>query len=130
MRPVNAAGRWRWRAYRDDVALPEFTMAFQPIVDIETGATYAQEALVRPSGDGSAAGILGQNGTRSLHAFDQQCRVKAITLAASLDMRSFLHINFLPNAVYQPEDSVHETLYTAERAGFALDNLVFEVTER
>jgi EAL domain-containing protein (putative c-di-GMP-specific phosphodiesterase class I) len=127
---VNAAGRWRWRAYRNDVGLPGFTMAFQPIVDIETGATYAQEALVRPSGGGSAADILGQIGTRSLHAFDQQCRVKAITLAASLDMRSFLHINFLPNAVYQPEDSVHETLYTAERAGFALDNLVFEVTER
>ena len=54
MRPVKSAGRSRWRAYRDDVALPEFTMAFQPIVDIETGTTYAQEALVRPSGGGSA----------------------------------------------------------------------------
>ncbi|MGA2710202.1 MAG: EAL domain-containing protein [Steroidobacteraceae bacterium] len=127
---MKSAGRSRWRAYRDDVALPEFTMAFQPIVDIETGTTYAQEALVRPSGGGSAADILGQIGTRSLHAFDQQCRLKALTLAASLGMRSFLHINFLPNAVYQPEDSVQETLYAAERAGFPLDNLVFEVTER
>ncbi len=100
-------------------------MAFQPIVDIETGATYAQEALVRPSGGGSAADILGQIGTRSLHAFDQQCRVKAITLAASLDMRSFLHINFLPNAVYQPEDSVQETLVYGRARGICVGQLGF-----
>jgi EAL domain-containing protein (putative c-di-GMP-specific phosphodiesterase class I) len=105
----------RWHFNRSSTSRPE------PV--------YAQEALVRPPGGGSAIDVLGQVGTRSLYAFDQQCRLKAITLAASLGMRGFLHINFLPNAVYEPADSVQETLDAAERAGFPLDNLVFEVTE-
>jgi EAL domain-containing protein (putative c-di-GMP-specific phosphodiesterase class I) len=37
----------RCSACRADVPLPEFTMAFQPIVDVERSAIYAYEALVR-----------------------------------------------------------------------------------
>lgn len=33
----------RCTACRSDVAVPNFTMAFQPIVDIETAAVYAYE---------------------------------------------------------------------------------------
>ncbi len=104
-------------------------MAFQPIVDIETGSVYAQEALVRPLGGGSAVDVLCKVGRRGMYAFDQQCRFKAIALAAQLGMRGFLHINFLPNANYEPAECVQETLDAAERAGFPADNLVFEVTE-
>ncbi len=129
MRAVKAGGKARERASRGEAALPEFTMAFQPIVDIETGTVYAQEALVRAPGGGSAVDVLGRVGRRAIYAFDQQCRLKAITLAAHLGMRGFLHINFLPNANYEPAESVRETLDAAERVGFPLDNLVFEVTE-
>jgi EAL domain-containing protein (putative c-di-GMP-specific phosphodiesterase class I) len=129
MRPVKAGGESRARSSCGETALPNFTMAFQPIVDIETGVVYAQEALVRPIGGGSAVDVLGQVGRRSLHAFDRQCRVKAIALAASLGMRGFLHINFLPNANYEAAESVRETLDAAERAGFPFENLVLEVAE-
>jgi len=129
MRSVKAGGKSRARSSRSETALPNFTMAFQPIVDIETGVVYAQEALVRPPGGGSAVDVLGQVGRRSLYAFDQQCRLRAISLAASLGMRGFLHINFLPNANYEPAESVLETLNAAEQAGFPIENLVFEVTE-
>ncbi len=129
MRPVQAGGKSRAHTRREDASLPDFTMAFQPIVDIETGTVYAQEALVRPPGGGTAIDVLGRVGRRSLYAFDQQCRVKAITLAARLGMRGFLHINFLPNANYEPAESVAETLEAATRVGFPPDNIVFEVTE-
>jgi len=48
-------------ACRSDVALPSFTMAFQPIVDIDTTGIYAYEALVRPTGGGSAADVLSRS---------------------------------------------------------------------
>jgi len=111
------------------VALPEFTMAFQPIVDIETSEVYAYEALVRPIGGGSAHDILSQITEDSRYAFDQSCRVKAITLAARLEMSALLSINFLPNAVYQPAACLQKTLEAAEQAGFPMHHLMFEVTE-
>lgn len=40
----------RCKACRTDVAVPEFTMAFQPIVDIETADVYAYESLCVLSG--------------------------------------------------------------------------------
>ena len=60
----------RCKACRTDVSLPDFTMAFQPIVDIETGLVYAYEALVRPVGGGSAAQVLGQINDENRYAFD------------------------------------------------------------
>jgi EAL domain-containing protein (putative c-di-GMP-specific phosphodiesterase class I) len=98
-------------------------------VDIETAEIYAFEALVRPLGGGSALDILSQISDETRYAFDQACRVKAITLAARLNMTSLLSINFLPNAVYQPAACLAKTLEAAARAGFPLHHLMFEVTE-
>ena len=116
-------------ACRTDVSLPPFTMAFQPIVDLDTGNTYAYEALVRPPGGGSAAQILSQIDEHNRYAFDQACRVKAIELAARLDMDTLLSINFLPNAVYQPAACLAKTFEAAERFQFPIHHLMFEVTE-
>jgi EAL domain-containing protein (putative c-di-GMP-specific phosphodiesterase class I) len=104
-------------------------MAFQPIVDVETAEVYAYEALVRPVGGGSAADVLSQINEQNRYAFDQNCRVKAIELAGRLGMQSLLSINFLPNAVYQPAACLRKTFEAAERVGFPLHHLMFEVTE-
>ncbi len=104
-------------------------MAFQPIVDLESGTPYAYEALVRPSGGGSAAEVLSQINEQNRYAFDQNCRVKAIELAAHLEMKELLSINFLPNAVYQPAACLAKTLEAAARARFPVHHLIFEVTE-
>jgi len=119
----------RCSACRIDVALPEFTMAFQPIVDVETADIYAYEALVRPIRGGSAYDVLNLITEESRYAFDQSCRVKAISLAADLGMSALLSINFLPNAVYQPAACLQKTFEAAERAHFPLHHLMFEVTE-
>lgn len=117
------------RACQKQVPLPGFTMAFQPMFDLETDAVFAYEALVRPLGGGSAHDVLSQINDETRYAFDQACRVKAIELAASLGMRSALSINFLPNAVYQPAACLRRTLEAAQRVGFPLEKLIFEVTE-
>ena len=109
-----------------------FSMAFQPIVDISTGLIYAHEALVRGINGEGAGTVLSAVDPDSRYAFDQQCRVKAIELAARLDLArdgARLSINFLPNAVYEPRACIRLTLATAMRTGFPIDRIIFEFTE-
>ncbi|MBB3899153.1 EAL domain-containing protein [Roseococcus suduntuyensis] len=106
-----------------------FTMAFQPVVDLEEQRIEAHEALVRgPEGEGAAT-VLAQLTPQNLYAFDQACRVKAIELAARLGLQGRLNINFLPNAVYQPRACIQVSLQAARRHGFPIDRLTFEFTE-
>lgn len=115
---------------RAGAVAPDFTMAFQPIIDVDRRAVFAHEALVRPvAGDGGAQEILGLINDDNRYAFDQACRVKAINLAARLRMSSLLSINFLPNAVYQPAACVRATLEAAASNSFPLNRIMFEVTE-
>lgn len=108
----------------------DFTMAFQPIVDLNAGEIWAHEALVRGV-DGQGAGwVLGQVNDGNRYAFDQSCRIKAIELAALLPMNGAkLSINFLPNAVYKADACIQATLAAAARTGFPTDRIIFEVTE-
>jgi EAL domain-containing protein (putative c-di-GMP-specific phosphodiesterase class I) len=107
-------------------------MAFQPIVDIQAGKVFAYEALVRGVNNESAGSILSQVTPENRYAFDQGCRVKAITLAAQLglaDSGARLSINFLPGAVYSPIACLQVTFKTAREVGFPTDRLIFEITE-
>ncbi|TCK08724.1 EAL domain-containing protein (putative c-di-GMP-specific phosphodiesterase class I) [Marinobacterium mangrovicola] len=107
----------------------DFTMAFQPIVNIRTRSIYSQEALVRGL-DNQPAGVVFESVNESnRYAFDQACRVKAIQLAAELGVDSFLNINFLPTAVYRPELCIRTTLAAAEQYGFPAEKIIFEFTE-
>ncbi|MCS2608402.1 EAL domain-containing protein [Halomonas dongshanensis] len=106
-----------------------FTMAFQPIVDIASARTVAYEALVRgPQGE-SAWSVISRVTDDLLYRFDQACRVKAIALASELDMRTPLSINFLPNAVYEPEACIQATLDISHQVGWPPEQLIFEITE-
>ncbi|UAW99064.1 EAL domain-containing protein [Halopseudomonas nanhaiensis] len=107
----------------------DFTMAFQPIVDIRDNSIYAYEALVRGLDGSGAGGILAQVNDSNRYSFDQSCRVKAVELAARLNVPCFLSINFMPNAVYQAATCIRATLEAARRVGFPADRLIFEVTE-
>lgn len=107
----------------------EFSMAFQPIVDLSCGQIYAYEALVRGAAGESAWSILSQVDKTLLYRFDQACRVRAIELAGRLSMQSRLSINFLPNAVYEPRACIQATLKAARRTGWSADRLIFEIAE-
>ena len=109
-----------------------FSMAFQPIVDVETGLPFAYEALVRGPAGESAHSVLSQVTAENRYAFDQQCRVKAIegaVRAGILESDARLSINFLPNAVYSPAACIQLTLRTAAATGFPPQRLIFEFTE-
>ncbi len=109
-----------------------FTMAFQPIFDLASGAIFAREALVRGVNGEGAASILSAVDETNRYAFDQQCRVKAIelaTLARQPGDAAGLSINFMPNAVYEPRACIRLTLDAATRTGFPLNQIIFEFTE-
>jgi EAL domain-containing protein (putative c-di-GMP-specific phosphodiesterase class I) len=107
-------------------------MAFQPIVDVISGEIYAYEALVRGTENQPAGMILGQVNEQNRYAFDQRCRVEAITLAGKLGLAAtgaYLSINFMPGAVYSPAACLRLTLETAGKLAFPTDRLIFEITE-
>lgn len=107
----------------------EFSMAFQPIVDVSRKEVFAYEALARgPAGEGAAA-VFQHVTDANRYRFDQSCRVKAIQLAAQLGMQARLSINFMPNAVYRPELCIRTTLEAAREWNFPAERIIFEVTE-
>jgi EAL domain-containing protein (putative c-di-GMP-specific phosphodiesterase class I) len=110
----------------------DFTMAFQPIVDLSAGRVWGYEALVRGEQGQGAAAVLEQVGPQDIYAFDQACRVKAIELAGSrlpADGATRLSINFKPRAVYEPAACIRATLAAARRKGVNPKQLMFEFTE-
>ncbi len=120
-------------ACKDGVGQPfPFSMAFQPIVDVEARRVFAYEALVRGIDGQSAGSVLGQVSKENIYAFDQSCRVKAITLAVQLGIAQSgagLSINFIHGAVYSPQACIQLTLRTARAVGFPVDRLIFEFIE-
>lgn len=123
-------GREVCRQCQDEGELPfDFTMAFQPIINTKTHATFGYEALVRGMNNESAFSIIEQVNDDNRYLFDQQCRIKAISLAAKLNLSSMLSINFLPNAVYQPERCIRTTLEAARKYNFPTEKIIFEFTE-
>ncbi len=123
------SGRLGCKGCQASIELPPFTMAFQPIVDVQEFRIDAYEALVRGPDDQGAGTILSQVNQDNLYAFDQACRVRAIELAARLGMDRQLSINFLPNAVYEPRACIRATLDAASRTGFDPRRLTFEIVE-
>ena len=107
----------------------DYSFAFQPIVDIEMGKIVAYEALVRGLDGESATSVFAHVHSDNLYSFDQSCRVKAIQLASRLQIKERLHINFMPNAVYDPALCIRTTLAAAQECDFPIEQIVFEVVE-
>ncbi|MCE5362185.1 EAL domain-containing protein [Pseudomonas anguilliseptica] len=118
-------------ACRDGQALDfPISMAFQPIVNLSTGAIFAHEALVRGSAGESAGSLLSKLNKDNLYSFDQACRITALEWAAKLQVPAMVSINFMPNAVYKAETCIRATLEAAKRFNFPLQRIIFEVTEQ
>lgn len=107
----------------------EFTIAFQPIVDMRSRTVYAYEGLIRGKDGSGAAGVLAQVTDKNRYTFDQACRVTAVEMAAQLGLTCRLSINFLPNAIYDAATCIRATLAAARRCHFPVENLIFEFTE-
>jgi len=104
-------------------------MAYQPIVNVANKEIFAFEALVRGENGEGAGIVLDQVTDDLIYSFDQRCRMTAIETAAKIGLPGRVSINFLPNAIYEPETCLARTLETANRVGFPRENIIFEVTE-
>jgi EAL domain-containing protein (putative c-di-GMP-specific phosphodiesterase class I) len=107
----------------------DFTMAFQPIVNVRTQSVFGYEALVRGLDNEPADFVISKVNDDNRYLFDQLCRVKAIALASKLKLDSMLSINFLPKAIYKPERCIRTTLDAAKTYNFPTERIMFEFTE-
>lgn len=107
----------------------DIKMAFQPIVNVATKEVFAFEALVRGAQGEGAGEVLSRVTEDNKYIFDQTCRMRAIETASAINLPSMLSINFMPNAIYDPETCLSKTLKTARKTGFPRERIIFEVTE-
>jgi EAL domain-containing protein (putative c-di-GMP-specific phosphodiesterase class I) len=108
---------------------PNFTFAFQPIVDVNAREVISYEALIRGPGNESAYQILKQVPAERLLIFDQKARVEAIVLATRLGIDCNLNLNFIPQSLHSSTTSILSTLEAANRSHLAIERIVLEVTE-
>jgi EAL domain-containing protein (putative c-di-GMP-specific phosphodiesterase class I) len=113
-------------------SLPPFAIAFQPIVDVDTGITIAQEALVRgPNGEG-AGQVLAQVAPADRYRVDAAIRRAAVSEAHRLGLagtEAALTLNFYPNSAADPDYGLERTVEHADAIGFPRERLVFEISE-
>lgn len=110
----------------------DFTMAFQPIIDVDDRSVFAYEALVRGKRGESAQSVLSRVNRRNRYAFDQKCRRMAIELAHKLkigETGAALSVNFIPGTILDPQNSVQAAISAASKTGFPLRKLIFEMVE-
>ena len=110
----------------------DFTMAFQPIVDVDGGGVFAYEALVRGAGGEGAAHVLGEVNSANRGVFDRDCRVRAIQLAhrlGAVEAGASVSINMMPTSIGDPANGIGHTLTAADEAGFPAERIILEFTE-
>ncbi|MEY4504840.1 MAG: hypothetical protein RL154_1136 [Pseudomonadota bacterium] len=111
-----------------------FTSYFQPIIDLKQGDIYGYEALLRGvKDDGSIVYPMpileaARNGDL-LFYLDRAARETALKTAAVKRIDKKLFINFLPTAIYNPENCLQDTVRWAKQLEFDPKNIVFEVVE-
>src|SRR5687767_8305550 len=91
-------------------AHPRFTYAYQPIVDVVARTVFSYEALIRGPSREPAFQVLESVPAADKYQFDQESRIVAITLAATLGIDCHLNLNFLPQGLFASEESISSTL--------------------
>ena len=107
-----------------------YTFAYQPIINIKTGQIISYEALIRGLDNTSAEQVLKQVSPAEMHKFDEQSRILAIELAASMGISTLLNLNFLPLSLETSPTAITSILSAAERCNLRTDHIVLEILER
>lgn len=132
-RQAERRGRAGSQPVRIRGAIPRFSMAFQPIVNVITGEPYGFEALVRSSTGDSASSVLTRVPDANFHLFDKACRSYAMQLSVSCGLLERpgqrLCVNVNPKAAMHQSTSLRLTCDEAVTLGFPLERLVLELVE-
>jgi len=109
---------------------PDYTFAFQPIVNVKNGTIFSYEALLRGLDSESAESVLQSVGESEMHRFDEKSRILAIEMAAKLGLSARLNLNFLPRSVGSSPTAISSILETTKRCGLRAEQIVLEILER
>ncbi len=110
-------------------------MAYQPMVDLASGATVAYEALVRGALDDDevVAGhqiVTAARAHDRVRQLDESGRTLALEQAADgLGRGTRLFVNVDPMSVYDPEVCLRTTWEAARRMGIHIDRICFELVD-
>ena len=107
---------------------------FQPIVSLCDRSVYGYECLSRGiAQDGSImppADLFKQaKDLKLVFNLDRVVRENAIRTAFNSGVEGYVFINFLPNAIYDPEYCLKTTMAVAEEANIERERIVFEIVE-
>ncbi len=113
----------------NDRSLPEFDIAFQPIIDAANGRIYSQEAMVRGKrGETAQTLFLSINADLLTHA-DATFRQEAIRIAGMAGLDTLLNVNVMPSALENSVDAMNSTLETAAQYNISGEQLLLQITE-
>lgn len=110
--------------------LPQFTVAFQPVVDTMTSTIFAQEALARGCEGEGAADVFAKLTPTKQHLFEALCRQRALEMAAEIGVDTRISLNVSPGAVVNPTFGICETIRVARSLGLHERQLILEFTEK
>jgi EAL domain-containing protein (putative c-di-GMP-specific phosphodiesterase class I) len=109
------------------------TCHFQPILTADGREVYGYECLARAEVDGRTipAGPIFDAARRAdlLFQLDLAARRAALNGAARHGIARRLFVNFSPNAIYDPESCLDNTVRLADELGLTPERVVFELTE-
>lgn len=107
----------------------EFTLVFQPIVDVANHCIFGYEALVRGPNNESALSVLSQVNDTNRAKFDQSVSVKAIQLAHQLELKGLIGVNFFGDAADQPVAAIIAIIEAAKASNWPSHHILFELTQ-
>ena len=116
--------------HKEIARYPDFSHAFQPIVDIKKGAIVSYEALLRGINSEPPFFVFDQIENKYINDFDQLNREKAIEKAVQLGLDCCLNLNFSPGAIlYKNGKYVEDTVQAAKRNNLDPRKIIIEITE-
>jgi len=109
---------------------PNYSFAFQPIVDVNNGSIVSYEALVRGVNAESAKHVFDQISSSDKQYFDAELRLSAIRLAAKLGISCNLNLNCLPSGVNIENTSLLPMLGVLQQCHLSPSLITIEITEQ
>ncbi len=109
--------------------LPDFDIAFQPIIDALSGRIFSQDATVRGKHGETAQSLFLSVEPGLLALADATFRKQALRIAGEAGLTTLLNLDVMPSALENSADALQSTLEEAAACGISGDQLLLQFTE-
>ncbi len=138
---LSAFGQGRWRVrlanhrpsfapIETDASMPQrpnFTTAFQPIVDAQERSVFAYQALIEGLEGESGPQVMQRVAIDEIDEFDGDARRLALGAAKRLGLQHPLHMQFVPRSLGAAKNFLASTIATAEQCGIDPHRMIVEI---